>query len=205
MPWRTSSTSAPTASAIFAISLMKLIFVASMALAAYLVSSALRGSMNIILSWLRLNDSYMRRNSATVASERAPIMIRSGFSASATAEPSLRNSGFEHTSKGISAPRAASPAAIQSATLSAVPTGTVDLLTTTLRWVMCAAMPSATDITYCKSALPSAADGVPTQINRYSLASTASAVLSVKRSVFCAMPACTRSFRPGSKKGRSPP
>ena len=71
---------------------MKLILVASIALAAYLVSSALRGSMNIILSWLRLNDSYMRRNSAIVASDRAPIMIRSGLRASATAEPSFRNS-----------------------------------------------------------------------------------------------------------------
>ena len=135
-----------------------------MALAAYLVSSALRGSMNIILSWLRLNDSYMRRNSAMVACERAPIMIRSGLNASATAEPSFRNYGLEQTSKEISAPRAASPAAMHSATLSAMPTGTVDLFITTLREVMCAGMPSATDITHCKIALPSAAADVPTQI-----------------------------------------
>ena len=40
-----------------AISFMKLIFVASMALAAYLVSSAERTSMTMILSWLRLKGA----------------------------------------------------------------------------------------------------------------------------------------------------
>ena len=57
MPWRTISTSAPSRSARFAISFMKLILVASMALAAYLVSSAERTSMTMIFSWLRLNGA----------------------------------------------------------------------------------------------------------------------------------------------------
>ena len=50
MPWRTSSTSAPTRSAMFAISFMKLILVASIALAAYLVSSAERSSITTMRS-----------------------------------------------------------------------------------------------------------------------------------------------------------
>ncbi len=57
MPWRTISTSAPSLSARLAISFMKLILVASMQLAAYLVSSAERTSMTISLSWLRLNGA----------------------------------------------------------------------------------------------------------------------------------------------------
>ena len=57
MPWRTISTSAPSRSARLAISFMKLILVASMAFAAYLVSSAERTSMTISLSWLRLNGA----------------------------------------------------------------------------------------------------------------------------------------------------
>ena len=57
MPWRTASTSAPSRSARLAISFMKLILVASMQLAAYLVSSAERTSITMILSWLRLNGA----------------------------------------------------------------------------------------------------------------------------------------------------
>ena len=57
MPWRTISTSAPSRSARLAISFMKLILVASMQLAAYLVSSAERTSMTMSLSWLRLNGA----------------------------------------------------------------------------------------------------------------------------------------------------
>src|ERR1700741_2027342 len=58
MPWRTCSMSAPTRSAMFAISFMKLIFVASIAFAAYLVSSAERTSISTMRSWLRLNGAY---------------------------------------------------------------------------------------------------------------------------------------------------
>ncbi|MCY1507106.1 hypothetical protein D9M68_413720 [compost metagenome] len=54
MPLRTISISAPRRSARLAISLMKEILVASMLLAAYLVSSALRLSIRISFSWLRL-------------------------------------------------------------------------------------------------------------------------------------------------------
>ena len=50
MPWRTASMSAPSLSASSAISFMKLIRVASIALAAYLVSSAEAVSMTMILA-----------------------------------------------------------------------------------------------------------------------------------------------------------
>ncbi len=46
---------APTRSAIFAISFMKVIFVASIAFAAYFVSSAERISITMNRLWLRLN------------------------------------------------------------------------------------------------------------------------------------------------------
>ena len=53
MPRRTCSMSAPMRSASKANSFMKLMRVASMALAAYLVSSALRRSITSKRSWLR--------------------------------------------------------------------------------------------------------------------------------------------------------
>ena len=57
MPTRTFSMSAPTRSAMLASSFMKLILVASIAFAAYLVSSEERMSMTIKRSWLRVNGS----------------------------------------------------------------------------------------------------------------------------------------------------
>lgn len=58
-----------------------------------------------------------------VFSEDVPTMTRSGFMKSETASPSLRNSGFDTTSKAMSSPRAARAAATSSRTRSAVPTG----------------------------------------------------------------------------------
>ena len=52
MPRATSCTSAPTFSQRSAISLMKVIFVARNALAAYLISSAVRRPVNSIGAWL---------------------------------------------------------------------------------------------------------------------------------------------------------
>ena len=54
MPLRTSSMSAPTCSANSANSFMKLMRVASIALAAYLVNSALLMSITTSRSWLRM-------------------------------------------------------------------------------------------------------------------------------------------------------
>ena len=162
MPRRTASMSAPRRSARLAISLMKLILVASMALAAYLVSSALFTSISTMRSWLRLKGAYSSRSWRSAAGLLVPMMMRSGRLQSATAAPSFRNSGLDTTSKAMSAPRCASTARTVAATLSAVPTGTVDLLTMILGCVMCWAMVRATASTCCRSALPSSSGGVPT-------------------------------------------
>ena len=74
-------------------------------------------------------------------------MMRSGRMQSATAAPSLRNSGFETTSKPRALPRAASTSAILARTRSAVPTGTVDLVTTTLGSAIACATLAATSMT----------------------------------------------------------
>ncbi|MNR09355.1 hypothetical protein D3C85_1255520 [compost metagenome] len=128
IPCRTISISAPSISARFAISFMKLILVANIQLAAYLVNSALRTSITMIFSWLRLKGAYSSRITSSLFGLQVPITMRSGRMQSATAEPSLRNSGLETTSKIKSLrPRWARISATRALTLSAVPTGTVDL------------------------------------------------------------------------------
>jgi hypothetical protein len=127
---RTRSMSAPRRSARLASSFMNEILVASMALAAYLVSSAERTSITTMRSWLRLKGAYSAYGStsspdfvyiASIAAMLAlPITMRSGFWKSAKAEPSLRNSGFETTSNGIFTPRACCSARMASATLAVV-------------------------------------------------------------------------------------
>ena len=79
---------------------------------------------------VRQNGSYNSRKTrfpTSPAQSRVPIMIRSGFRKSFTASPSLRNSGFEHTTKGTLA-----SVAMSSDTRSLVPTGTVDFVRITL-------------------------------------------------------------------------
>src|SRR5258705_11665753 len=56
----------------------------------------------------------------------APTTIRSGRIKSSTAAPSLRNSGFDTTAKGVSAPRLRSSSATAPRTLSTVPVGPAD-------------------------------------------------------------------------------
>ncbi len=57
MPWRTISMSAPSRSARFASSFMNEMRVASIAFAAYFVSSAERRSIARNRSWLRMNGA----------------------------------------------------------------------------------------------------------------------------------------------------
>ncbi len=104
--------------------------VASIALAAYLVSSAERTSITRKRSWLRMNGAYSARSVWIARSSLAPMTTRSGRMKSSTAAPSFRNSGLEATENGIDTPRAPSSAAMVECTRSAVPTGTVDLSTT---------------------------------------------------------------------------
>ncbi len=190
--------SAPTFSAMLAISFMNEILVASIALAAYLVSSAERTSISTTRSWLRLNGAYRRRISATESGLDAPTTMRSGRMQSATASPSLRNSGLETTSNAISTPRSASAWAMASRTLSAVPTGTVDLFTTTTGAVMCRPMVRATASTYCRSALPSSSGGVPTAMKITWPCAIAVAASEVKTNRDAAWLALTIGSRPGS-------
>ena len=101
MPRRTSLMSAPIRSHRLAISLMKLIFVASMALATYLVISALSGDID----QERLLGAQERRvqlaeHARPTSGRRTPTTTRSGFMKSSIAAPSLRNSGLLATSNG---------------------------------------------------------------------------------------------------------
>lgn len=75
-------------------SFIKDIRVASMQLAAYLVSSALAGSIKIIRLFFRINGEYNCFSNSITAGFVVPIITRSGFIKSSTAEPSLRNSGL---------------------------------------------------------------------------------------------------------------
>src|ERR1043166_5345075 len=78
MPRRTSSMSAPIASARLASSFMNEMRVASMPLAAYLVSSAERTPITMMRSRLRWNGAYSWRSIAMARSSSAPTTTRSG-------------------------------------------------------------------------------------------------------------------------------
>ena len=128
MPRATSWTSAPTVSQRSAISLMKVILVARKALAAYLISSDVRRSVNSDRRLVEDRAAGRSRSSPRApASSSVPTTIRSGRLKSSIAAPSRRNSGFETTAKSASG---RSRRMIRS-TSSPVPTGTVDLVTTT--------------------------------------------------------------------------
>lgn len=103
---------------------------------------------------------------------------------SLTAEPSFRNSGLEATVNCKFVRLVfVKTSVIQFDTLSAVPTGTVDLLIIILLLVICVAIVFATANTYCKSAEPSSSGGVPTAIKNISLLIIASfaSVVNFKR------------------------
>ena len=136
IPKMTSVTSAPTASHSAAMALMKLILVAKKAFEAYLMVSAVVGSVSTI------EAPVAPKSSATAVAARGsvePTTIRSGARLSATAVPSRRNSGFETT--------AMSGRLIVRSTRSAVRTGTVDLLITMASGLRFAAISSAAAVT----------------------------------------------------------
>ena len=97
MPAATSFTSAPSASQMLAISLMKQILVARKALQAYLIISAVRRSVTTI--GVRSGRCSCATRLAASRS-RLPSTMRSGFIKSVMAEPSRRNSGHETTLNG---------------------------------------------------------------------------------------------------------
>src|SRR5471030_620296 len=190
------------------ISFMKEMRVASMALAAYLVNSAERTSIQNVRSWLRLKGvySFFIRSWAFWPSGvlSQPMTMRSGRMKSSTAAPSFMNTGTATTENLEASARAASSSCTAALTRSAVPTGTVDLSTMTLYSVMCLPMLRAAASTYCKSAEPSSSGGVPTAMNCRQPCATEAAT-SVEK---CKRPAArlraTTSSRPGSWIGMPP-
>ena len=123
---------------------------------------------------VRTNGAYSSSMTFAASSESTPTTTRSGFMKSSTAAPSLRNSGLEHTWNGVRV-----RCAISARTFSAVPTGTVLFVTTSLGPFMCSPIVPATASTCCRSAEPSSSGGVPTAIKTTSDRSTASPTLVV--------------------------
>ncbi len=158
IPRRTLCTSAPTSSQKRAIWFMNEMRVASMALAAYFVTSAEAMSMKRtrLPPW-RVNGEYSSPMTALASSSSTPITTRSGFMKSSIAAPSFRNSGLEHTANGVCVCDLTA-----ARTFSAVPTGTVDLVTMTLGPSIVRPISFATPSTCCRSAEPSSPGGVPT-------------------------------------------
>ena len=94
-----SSTSIPVFSHKFAISLIKVIFVAKKAFDAYLINSAARLFVDTNFAPLDINGEYRFFNIFLDFSSLQPITTLSGYIKSLIASPSLKNSGFETTEK----------------------------------------------------------------------------------------------------------
>ena len=105
---------------------MNEIFVASSAFDAYFDSSALAQSITMMRAPVRVNGLCSATIRSAPRESSAPMTTRSGFMKSSTAAPCFRNSGLLTTLKGCEVSRR-----MMSRTLSAVPTGTVLLLTMT--------------------------------------------------------------------------
>ncbi len=104
IPLRTIFTSAPTISQRFAISFIKLIRVANIEFAAYLVISADGISMKITRKLFNKNGLYNLDISFSARADSTPTTTRSGLIKSLIAFPSFRNSGLEATSKSTFTP-----------------------------------------------------------------------------------------------------
>ena len=154
MPSVTSAMSAPTRSHSSAIALTYDSFIARKQFAAYFISSADAASVSTVGAPSRAY-SAATRSAASWLSE--PTTIRSGPRKSLTAEPSRRNSGFDTTPMSVRSSI--------SAVRSAVPTGTVDLFTTTVPGASDDPISSITDSTARRSATPPAPIGVGTHRN----------------------------------------
>ena len=161
IPRAISSTSAPTFSQRSAISFIKIILIANIELLAYLISSDDRLVVKIIGKLLSKCFLYIEFKVDIEFLFFVPKIILSGFSKSKIAEPSLKNSGFETTSKSMDG----FTKLIISSTLSHVPTGTVDFKITTVLLFIFFPIASAHAKTWDKSA-PSFSIfvGVPTAI-----------------------------------------
>ena len=160
MPWRTRSTSAPTISHRFAISFMNEMRVASIALAAYLVSSADGMSMKMIglpgAHERRVQLAPSRCARSALDAEHDAVGLHEVVDRGAL----LQELGVRDDVNGCFACERD-----RRAHLPAVPTGTVLFVTTTSSRVMCRPIVSATASTCRRSAEPSSSGGVPTAMN----------------------------------------
>ena len=132
------------------------------------------------------------------ASSSEPTTTRSGFKKSFMASPSFKNSGLETTWNSISTFLFFNSSDIVCFTLSAVPTGTVDLSTTIRGVDICSPISLATCRTYLRSAEPSSPIGVPTAIKATSQFSRLSFKLVLKSKVLLSIFLFTIGSKPGS-------
>ena len=129
MPRATSCTSAPTASQRSAISLMKVIFIARKALAAYLISSEVRRSVNSIGVSLRIE----RAIELAITAPRA-LVLGADDHPVGPLEVVDRRAFAQELRVGDDGELGVGPRSRMIASISSpVPTGTVDLVTTTVK------------------------------------------------------------------------
>ena len=108
---------------------MKVIFIARKALAAYLISSDVRRPVNSSGVSFRFSGRYSSVIGARARSSSMPTTTRSGRLKSLMAAPSRRNSGLDTTANSASGRVSRMIFSIS----SPVPTGTVDLVTMTVK------------------------------------------------------------------------
>src|SRR5689334_1037145 len=130
-----------------AIELMYEIFVARNTFDAYLIISA--DAASVTTSGAGTSRYRSDTRTATAVSSQ-PMTMRVGSRKSRTAVPSRRNSGFDATPTSCAAPLSLSQRAIR----LAVPTGTVDLVTTTASGASTGPISRTTASTADRSASP---------------------------------------------------
>ena len=137
-------------------------------------------------------------------SPSTPMTTLSGDMKSLIAAPSLRNSGLLAISNSTSEPLFASSSRTMPRITSAVPTGTVLLVTSTLNLSIFLPKVRATAFTAVRSADPSSSGGVPTAQNTASTSLRHSSRDVVKLRRPAATFRSTSSLSPGSYIGMTP-
>ena len=198
MPKEISSTLIPVFSQRFAISLIKVIFVARKALEAYFISSAPLLFVAKKLAPLFIKGKYRFFIIVNALSWLEPITILSGYLKSLIASPSLKNSGLEITVNFFLFFKIFS-------IRSPVPTGTVDFVIIIFFFLE----KFNTSLATCKIYFKSTDNefflfGVPTHINTIFLLFSATEILVVKNNLLALWFAFINSSKPGSKIGDFP-
>ena len=150
-------------------SFIKDIRVANILLAAYFIISADGILVNITRKLFNIIGLYRRHINSFAFEDSTPITTRSGLIKSFIAAPSFRNSGLDATSKSIEISLFFNSSCIVFLIFCAVPTGTVDFVTSNIYLFMKRPTVRATSKTYDRSALPSSSGGVPTALKTISI------------------------------------